>query len=124
MIEDTTTTNFQGLKEATGLGPIGESYTQGLWVHSCLAVALDEQANQAQVLGLLGQQVWARPPQAIGPEDRRDAQKRQGRESERWMGAIEQSPGPLSPNRWVYVADREAISSRSYSPAGPWIAPL
>ncbi len=80
-------------------------------MHSCLAVALDEQANQAQVLGLLEPAEYGRVHlKAIGPErpcaTRHEASRpRIGR---RWMGAIEQSPGPLSPNRWVYVADRES----------------
>ena len=38
MIEDSTTLAFAGRSASVGLGPIGDDYTQGLWMHSTLAV--------------------------------------------------------------------------------------
>jgi hypothetical protein len=108
LIEDTTSFNYQGLQATQGLGPIGESHTQGLWAHSCLAVALDQANDQARVLGLLGQRVWARSARPVGEEDRAARQQRPGRESERWTEAIAAAQGPPGSGRWVYVADRES----------------
>ena len=55
LIEDTTAIAFPGLKQADGLGPIGESYTRGLWAHQTLVVKIDWAQQQEQLLGLLGQ---------------------------------------------------------------------
>jgi hypothetical protein len=124
MIEDTTALDFHGLQAAQGLGPIGEAYTRGLWVHSCLAVALDEATDQAQVLGLLGQRVWARPSPPLDQpkkkESPRPGPRRQGRESERWTAAIEQTQGPLGQCRWVYVADREGDIYENFQFCWAW----
>ncbi len=33
LIEDTTAIAYPGLKQASGLGPIGEDFTRGYWLH-------------------------------------------------------------------------------------------
>ena len=38
MIEDTTAASFPMREAAVGLGPVGEDYTRGFWLHSTLAV--------------------------------------------------------------------------------------
>ena len=65
LVEDTTALEYQGLEQAQGLGPIGEAFTRGFWLHSTLALRWDEPLDQCEVLGLAGQKAWARP--AIRP---------------------------------------------------------
>jgi len=114
LIEDSTALAFPGLREALGLGPIGEDYTRGLWLHTTLAVCPGE---VPQVLGLLDQQWWARPPKkparrkstGRGKESNHARQKREDRESKRWAKSlIEVAAGRAVGCRWIYVADRES----------------
>ena len=117
LIEDTTTAAFPTLEATTGLGSLGPSFIRGLWVHSTLALRLEEGLGQAQVLGLLGQKVWARPeqrprgrPGSHGPGHETDyaRQRRPHRESERWMASLEKAGGAMDGTTWTYVADRES----------------
>lgn len=113
LIEDTTAIAYPGLKEATGLGPIGEDHTRGLWAHHTLVVKVDEQHKKEQLLGMLGQRVWARPldrpyKRSLGKEKDRVRQSREDRESQRWMAALEASGGAMTGTTWTYVADRES----------------
>jgi hypothetical protein len=120
LIEDTTTLEYHGLKRAGGLGPIGESYTRGFWLHTALAVRWDEAADRCRVLGLAGQRAWARPPKrprrrkgkgkgkgkGRGKESNHARQRRTGRESARWASVLSELPPPT--RRMIYVADRES----------------
>ena len=118
LIEDTTSLEYHGLKQAAGLGPIGEWYTRGFWLHSTLAVRWDEAADRCRVLGLAGQRAWARPPKrprrrrkshGRGKESNHARQTRKDRESARWAAPVlsELGPGPGS-GPMIYVADRES----------------
>jgi hypothetical protein len=116
LIEDTTALEYQGLEQARGLGPIGESFTRGFWLHSTLAVRWDEQANQCEVLGLAGQKAWAR--EAIRPKRRKSKgrgkesnharQSRSDRESMRWAFALSELDPIPEGSEQIYVADRES----------------
>lgn len=117
LIEDTTAIAYPSLRQTTGLGPIGESYTRGLWAHQTLVVKMDWHNHQQELLGLLGQKVWARPQQrpkdrppstGRGKECNHKRQSREDRESQRWMKTLEQAGGPLGDTTWTYVADRES----------------
>ena len=113
LIEDTTAIAYPNLKQTTGLGPIGEDHTRGLWAHQTLVVKVDWQHNDAQLLGMLGQRVWARPldrpyKRSLGKEPERARQSREDRESQRWMAALEQAEGAIDGTTWTYVADRES----------------
>jgi hypothetical protein len=114
LIEDTTAVAYPNLEATTGLGPIGQDFTRGLWAHSTLVVRMDWEKEQAQVLGLLGQRVWARAAskgQRVGPRPKEKDHARQcraGRESERWMASLEKAGGSMSGTTWTYVADRES----------------
>jgi hypothetical protein len=117
LIEDTTGLSYPNRRGTSGLGPLGDDFTRGLWMHSTLALKMDWQKQEAQVLGLLGQRVWARPaerpgdrPGSHGPGKETDyaRQLRTGRESQRWMAALEEAGGPMTDTTWTYVADRES----------------
>jgi len=113
LIEDTMAVGYPSLTATTGLGPIGEDFTRGLWVHSTLVLKMDWAKNEAQPLGLLGQRVWARPPEepksrGRGKKKDRASRERKAKESERWMTALEASGGAMAGTTWTYVADRES----------------
>ena len=117
LIEDSTTVAYPDAAGTRGLGPIGEDYTRGLWVHSTLVVKMDWPKNERELLGLLGQRVWTRPVQrptgrrpsnGRGKECNHTRQKREDRESQKWMAHLEASAGPALGSRWTYVADRES----------------
>lgn len=117
LIEDTTALEYHSMKQARGLGPIGESFTRGYWLHSTLAVRWDEDGDAMQILGLAHQQAWARPVKR--PADRRKSngrgkesnharQKRSDRESKRWGAVLPSLPVAADGSRRIYVADRES----------------
>lgn len=117
LIEDTTTIAYPSLKQTKGLGPIGEHFTRGLWSHQTLVVRMDWGRDRQELLGLLGQQVWARPVKRArnrrpstgrGKESGHARQSREDRESKRWMIKLEEAGGALPGTTWTYVADRES----------------
>jgi hypothetical protein len=117
LIEDTTAIAYPGLKQAQGLGPIGERYTRGLWAHQTLVLEVDWEEDRQTLLGLLDQHVWARPSvcdenqpsqNGRGKESNHARQSRPDRESQRWGKALEQAGGPAKGTTWTYVADRES----------------
>jgi hypothetical protein len=117
LIEDSTVAAFPGLKQAQGLGPIGESYTRGFWLHNTLAVRSNDSARDSEILGLVDQQMWVRtekPPadrrsNGRGKESSHARQKREDRESARWARGLKQWSAQRSDGAcWIYVADRES----------------
>jgi hypothetical protein len=117
LIEDTTAVAYADPAGTRGLGPIGEDCTRGVWAHSTLVVRSDGIEDRPELLGLLGQRVWARP--VPRPGDRRKnhgpardsdhaRQTRDDRESQRWMASLEAAGGPWPDTTWTYVADRES----------------
>ena len=90
MIEDTTAASFPMREAAVGLGPVGEDYTRGFWLHSTLAVRWqghpeDPYEDQSQLIGLAGQSVWVRDiTKSRRKEKKADRLRRQDRESARW----------------------------------------
>ena len=117
LIEDSTTAGFPGLTQASGLGPIGKSSTRGFWIHSTLALRWNESADSCDILGLAGQQVWARPPQrpagrrkstGKGKESNSARQKRIDRESKRWAATLSDLPQQTDSTQYIYLADRES----------------
>ena len=100
--EDTTFLNFTHHPATSGLGPIGGGQ-RGLVMHSTLAFT-----PQALPLGLLDQQIWARPE----PEHAAKRTKQRpiaDKESHKWLSALRESVS-MTPSevRLVTIADREA----------------
>ncbi len=115
MIEDTTAASFPTREAAVGLGPVGEDYTRGFWLHSTLAVRWqghpeDPYEDQSQLIGLAGQSVWVRDiTKSRRKEKKADRLRRQDRESARWGQTLVASGGPgVGGAQWIYVADRES----------------
>ena len=104
MVQDTTSLNLTGLRMVEALGPLdGGSAARGLYLHSTLALT-----ETGEVLGVLDQQYWARPPRAS--EGVSAAEK----ESAKWLSGMEQARRILSETagdrpvpRLIHVLDRE-----------------
>jgi len=102
--EDTTTLNYSGLRQTTGLGPLGESKGQGLWLHSLLAFRPD-----GIPLGVLHAQCWARP-QDWSDTHQRNAQALVDKESLRWVEHFQRAAAAarrMPQTQLVVLTDRE-----------------
>ena len=60
-IQDTTGLNFSDHKAVRGLGYLSRRHRRGLWVHTLLAASGD-----GVPLGVVHQEIWARPPKRFG----------------------------------------------------------
>jgi hypothetical protein len=102
--EDTTTLNYSGLRQTTGLGPLGEQKGQGLWLHSLLVFRPD-----GIPLGVLEAQSWARP-QDQSDTDQRNAQALTEKESLRWVQSFQKAVAAgrrMPQTQLVVITDRE-----------------
>jgi hypothetical protein len=103
-IQDTTTLNFNSHPKTQGLGPIDAHKTQGLQVHSVLAVSAG-----GVPLGLLHQQVWARDPGQTGKKHKRKQVPIEEKESYRWLQSLTATQQAVPAGTPIItVADREA----------------
>ncbi len=101
--QDTTGLNYSGLRQTTGLGPLGEEIGQGLWLHSLLAFRAD-----GVPLGVLEAQCWARSAQTVGPG--RNAKSIEQKESLRWIEAFRSAAVAsrrMPQTQLVVITDRE-----------------
>lgn len=103
-IQDTTTLNLTGLRVVAELGPLdGRSAARGLYLHSTLALT-----ETGEVIGVLDQQSWARPPRERPVADEGE------KESAKWLYGMEQArqilhetAGDPPVPRLIHVMDRE-----------------
>jgi Transposase Tn5 dimerisation domain len=102
LAQDTTFLNYTHHPATAGLGPIGGGQ-RGLVMHSTLAFT-----PQGLPLGVLAQQIWARP-EASGTKPKRTRRPITEKESRKWLEALHETV-TLVPEeiRLVTVADREA----------------
>ena len=95
---------FNSLLQTTGLGPIGEGHSRGLFLHSLQAFRLDGIA-----LGTVWAEVWARPPQS--DKAHRNEQSFDEKESGRWIRALQtasQRARQMPQTQVVVCGDRES----------------
>jgi hypothetical protein len=102
LVQDTTFLNYTHHPATKGLGPIGGNQL-GLVMHSTLAFT-----PTGLPLGILAQQIWARPCQEALAQ-RRTQRPITEKESYKWLAAL-QDTATLVPTetRTVTIADREA----------------
>ena len=103
--QDTTTLNYTGLRQTSGLGPLGEESGRGLWLHSLLAFRPD-----GIPLGLLHAHCWARPPALPGTDRGRNAKSIDEKESFRWLQAFQAAAAAarrMPQSQLVVLTDRE-----------------
>ena len=104
LAQDTTPLSYNRLRATKDLGPIGEGYTRGLFLHSLHAFRLD-----GIPLGTLWAEAWARPQNHHGPH--RNEQSVEEKESGRWLRALQeagQRARQMPQTRLVVCADRES----------------
>jgi Transposase DNA-binding/Transposase DDE domain len=102
LIGDTTETDFGLHRAVTGLGPTGDGYGLGFFLHSSMMV----DAASGEILGLAGQELFYRQP---APKNENSYQARQrSRESEVWGRVVELVGSPAAGVRFVHVFDRGA----------------
>lgn len=105
-VQDTSTLNYTHHPRTSGLGPIASSKQtlKGLMMHTTLALSVG-----GLPLGVLTQQIWARPQKAKGRSYKRKQQPITEKESFKWLKALAQSV-ELKPagSMLVTVCDREA----------------
>lgn len=104
-IQDTTLLDYTHHPATQGLGPIGtqQQQLQGLVMHSVLVTTVS-----GLPLGLLSQQVWARPPQPtpLPPAGKRPIEDK---ESYKWLVALQESVKHTpAQTQLITVGDREA----------------
>ncbi len=118
LIEDTTALSFTQRGAIPGMGPLTCDTSQGLLVHTNLAARITQWGNehepQVVLVGVFGQQAWARTE----PEGTRAERKRVKRiekrtkgktgESWRWGRAMAEAGAPPEGARWTLVSDRES----------------
>ena len=102
LIGDTTETDFGIRRSVPGLGPTGDGYGLGFFLHSSMMV----DAVSGEILGLAGQELFYRQPV---PKHENSYQKLQrSRESEVWGRVVELVGPPAAGVRFVHVFDRDA----------------
>ena len=103
-IQDTTEINLTSRPATTGLGYLGAPYCRGLLLHTCLAVT-----PSGLVLGVLDQQIWARPLSTLGKSKRRHQLSTAAKESQRWLTGLGACGAALADHpQVVVVGDRES----------------
>lgn len=103
-VQDTTSLNYTVHKATEGLGPIDGHGTQGVHVHSVLAVSPD-----GIPCGLMHQQVWSRDPEEKRTKEERKKLPIEEKESYRWLESVEATEKAVSSETHIItVADREA----------------
>ena len=103
-IQDGSQLDFT-LRQAQGLGRIGDDKGQGLLTHSTLAV---QPGTSPTILGLAHQLVWVRDDEPHKGRETRTQRTRRSKESDHWFGALE-AIGPVPAKAcWVSVGDRES----------------
>jgi hypothetical protein len=102
LVQDTTFLNYTHHPATRNLGPIGGKQ-QGLVMHSTLAFT-----PSGLPLGVLAQQIWARPQPQARPS-KRTYRPMSEKESAKWLNALSESFSMVpSETHIITIADREA----------------
>ena len=102
LIGDTTETDFGIRRAVEGLGPTGDGYGLGFFLHSSMMV----DASSGEILGLAGQELFYRQP--VPKRENSYQRLQRSRESEVWGRVVELVGPPAEGVRFVHVFDRGA----------------
>lgn len=100
VVNDTTETDYRG--PVAGLGPTGNGGGRGFLLHSALMLSADD----GEILGLAGQELFYRRP--VAPGETNAARKARPRESEVWSRVVDAVGPPAAGVRYTHVMDRAA----------------
>jgi hypothetical protein len=102
-VQDTTSLNYTAHKATSGLGPIDGNGSNGMHVHSVLAVSSD-----GIPLGLVHQQVWSRDPEKKRSKEERKKLPIEEKESYRWLQSLEATKQAMTEDAHIItITDRE-----------------
>lgn len=104
IINDTTEVDYGYSRRATGLGPTGNGFGRGFFLHS--ALMLD--AADGRVDGLAGQTLFYRQPQPKRRAAKNTRRRAADRESVVWGELVDHVGPPPAGVQWVHVDDRGA----------------
>ncbi len=110
-LQDTSYLVYTSHRQTTGLGKLSlkkgkrieKLHSQGLVMHSCLAVT-----TEGLRLGLLDQQIFAREAVAEDHPEHRTVTPLEDKESYRWLASLRNSRPACGETQLVTVCDREA----------------
>ncbi len=103
-VQDTTLLNYTMHQATSGLGPIDGNGSNGMHVHSVLAVSSD-----GIPLGLVHQQVWNRDPEKKRTKEEHKKLPIEEKESYRWLQSLDATSKAVDVEAHIItVADREA----------------
>jgi hypothetical protein len=103
-VQDTSSLDFTSRKKTAGLGYLQGEFHRGIMMHTALAVI-----PHGEVLGILAQQSWIRPPEEYGKKHQRKAQPTSAKETQRWLDVQRAAIAAVAAETHVIViADREA----------------
>lgn len=129
LVEDTTTLSFNTHGATADLGPVNDQGGSGFLVHNTLALRVadwdPDPVPAVRVVGLAGQQCWARPKVALKRKQKTKAARlRRTRESARWAIHLP-AERPLAGVQWIYIADRESdiyeVFARCADQGADWV---
>jgi hypothetical protein len=103
--QDTTSLNYSGLRQTTGLGKINHEGSRGLFLHTLQAWRPD-----GVPLGTLDANSWGRVDESPGDKRTRNAKSIDEKESARWveaLGVAASAARRLPQTQIVVLADRE-----------------
>ncbi len=106
LINDTTEIDYGTARSVSGLGPTGNGFGQGFFLHSAMMVDADD----GRVEGLAGQILFhRRQPTSKKKKKARNSRRRDAdRESAVWGKLVDQVGAPPAGVKWVHVNDRGA----------------
>lgn len=104
LVQDTTEITPTSARGAQDLGPLANPGSQGLFLHSTLAVTTD-----GLPLGIAHQEVWIRDDEVPPSRPARYRTPIEGKESAKWLRSTQTALAHLAPDQQgIVVADREA----------------
>jgi len=103
--QDTTSVEYSGHPQTSGLGALENEKMSGLFVHTSLAIS-----EQGVPWGLVGQQVWVRPVESSGKRHSRKQRPIADKESVKWLKGLPDIPEAVraAGTKVVMVSDRES----------------
>src|SRR5689334_23159288 len=114
LVEDKSELDFSNHRHCRGLGQVGNQYGRGLCLHTNLALRVEgwdaEHRPEISVIGVAGQQCWARPVPKGKKKKKENWRQRlqRPRESEYWAQTLAQMPRRPEWAHWIFMGDREA----------------
>ena len=104
ILNDTTELDFTSHYKTRGLGPIGNGFGRGFFVHSGLMV----DANSGRIDGMAGQEIFHRIPKGTKRGAKNTRRRDPNRESAVWGRLIDSIGSPPLGVEWTHVCDRGA----------------